>query len=120
MLPETASQAVWLRREVGTWEADTQQICFNSDGDDFLTDTATDDAPAAELLALSSVKSVGYDHDEPTQFALVMRGGERCVFAAPDSETATEWAIGLRYVLLRLQAPYVSGPHSIYRDMALT
>ena len=116
----TASQAVWLRREVGTWEADTQQICFNSDGDDFLTDTATDDAPAAELLALSSVKSVGYDHDEPTQFALVMRGGERCVFAAPDSETATEWAVGLRYVLLRLRAPYVSGPHSICRDMALT
>ena len=99
----TASRAAWLRREVGTWEADTQQIRFNSDGDDFLTD----DAPAAELLALSSVKSVGYDHDEPTQFALVMRGGERCVFAAPDSETATEWAIGLRYVLLRLRAPYV-------------
>ena len=116
----TASHAAWLRREVGTWEADTQQIRFNSDGDDILTDTATDDAPAAELLALSSVKSVGYDHDEPTQFALVMRGGERCVFAAPDSETATEWAIGLRYVLLRLRAPYVPGPYSICCDRTLT
>ena len=116
----TASQAAWLRREVGTWEADTQQIRFNSNGDDFRTDTASGDALAAELLALSSVESVGYEYDEPTQFALVMRGGERCVFAAPDSETATEWAIGLRYVLLRSRAPYVQGPYSICRDRALT